>query len=90
MATIEVLEELQQNYPNFRYKKTNRWTDYSIVLMEYEKNEKNYIQILLYSETMQGNERPMLKISYGDEWYYKFTKELIQLWGPEPNNNSQN
>ena len=79
LATIDDLEELQKKYSNFRVDTTSRWTDYSIVSIEYEKIEKSYIQILLYAETMQGNERPMFKIAYGDEWYYKFVEELEKL-----------
>lgn len=75
-ATITDLDRLQKLYSNFQYKLIERWTDYSIVSIEYEKKENSYIQILLYAETMQGNERPMFKISYGDEWYRKFSQEL--------------
>lgn len=85
IATIDTLKELQQSYSNFDFKLTQKWTDYSIISVEYEEAKKNYIQILLYTETMQGNERPMLKITYGNEWYNKFTKELIQLWNSESN-----
>jgi hypothetical protein len=75
-ATIDELNRLQKLYPNFQYKLIDRWTDYSMVSIEYNKIENSYIQILLYTETIQGNERPMFKILYGDEWYYKFSQEL--------------
>ncbi len=78
-ATIHELKRLQKLYPNFRYELIDRWIDYSIISIEFKKIENSYIQILLYTETLQGNERPMFKIAYGNEWYHKFSQELDTL-----------
>lgn len=40
LATIDDLEDLQKKYCNFQVKITNRWTDYSIISIEYEKKKK--------------------------------------------------
>lgn len=80
IATSKNLEELQEKYPNFHYKLINKWPAYGITSVEYEHKNSNYIQILLYAETMKGFQRPMFKINYGDEWYDTFTEEINHLW----------
>ena len=80
IATNKNLENLQEEHANFHYKLTNKWPAYGITSVEYEQKNNNYIQILLYAETMKGFQRPMFKINYGDEWYDAFTEEINLLW----------
>lgn len=80
IATSKNLEKLQEEHANFHYKLTNKWPSYGITSVEYEQKNNNYIQILLYAETMKGFQRPMFKINYGDEWYDAFTEEINLLW----------
>lgn len=80
IATSKNLEELEEKYLNFHYKLINKCPAYGITSVEYEHKNNNYIQILLYAETMKGFQRPMFKINYGNEWYDTFTEEINHLW----------
>ncbi len=55
---------MQKRHPNLEYKLTDKWPTYGVISVEYKQKENNYIQILLYTETMKGFDRPMFKISY--------------------------
>lgn len=80
IATSKIFEKLQEEHANFHYRLTNKWPAYGITSVEYEQKNNNFIQILLYAETMKGFQRPAFKISYGDEWYNAFTEEISRLW----------
>ncbi len=80
MATNKNFELLQQKYSNFQYKLTTKWPSFGITSIEYEQEKNNFIQILLYTETMKGSQRPMFKINYNNEWYNKFMQEIDKLW----------
>ena len=78
-TTNEIFIKLQEKFPNFHYKLSDKWPGYGVMLVEYEQKNNNYMQILLYAETMKGLQRPMFKINYGDEWYDKFSGEINHL-----------
>lgn len=72
--------ELQKEYPNLIYRETDKWPGNGILSVEYEQEQNNYIQILLYPHTMKGSQRPMFKINRNNEWYDKFLGEIENLW----------
>ena len=73
--------ELQKEYPNLIYRETAKWPGNGILFVEYEQEQNNYIQILLYPHTIKGSQRPMFKINFNNEWYTKFLMEIETLWG---------
>ncbi len=72
--------ELQKEYPNLDYRETDKWPGNGILSVEYEREQDNYIQILLYPHTMKGSQRPMFKITPGNGWYENFSNEIHTLW----------
>ena len=82
--------ELQKEYSNLIYRETDKWPSYGILSVEYAQEQNSYIQILLYTHTMKGSQRPMFKITPNNEWYSDFLLEIKTLWNNAEKNDSKN
>ncbi len=72
--------DIQKKYPNLELRTTKRILGYSMTIVEYNDIERNFINFIIYQNTMKGNQRPMFTIKYDNNWYNKFVKEFDFLW----------